>query len=86
MSEEGQDEVSSLGPTVTLTCTGRLLTALRSPKHARPFLGSACPNAIKDGKALFPCVLLCIKPQGGLACRPPFDSQSEDWGAVRCQT
>lgn len=50
--------------TVKLTCTGRLLTALRGgPKPARPFLGSACTNAIKDGKALFSSNLLCMKPQ-----------------------
>lgn len=50
--------------TVKLTFTGGLLTALRgSPKPARPFLGSACNNAIKDGKALLSSNLLRIKPQ-----------------------
>lgn len=50
--------------TVRLTCTGGLLTALRgSPKAARPFLGSPCNNAIKDGKALLSSNLLRIKPQ-----------------------
>lgn len=47
-----------------LTCTGGLLTAPRgSLKPARPLLGSACNNAIKDGKALFSSNLIRIKPQ-----------------------
>lgn len=50
--------------TVKLTCAGGVLTALRgSPKPACPILGSACNNAIKDGKALFSSNLLYIKPQ-----------------------
>lgn len=50
--------------TVKLTCSGGLLTALRgSPDPARPFLGSACNNAIKDGRALLSSNLLGIKPQ-----------------------
>lgn len=49
---------------VKSACTGGLLTALRGiPKPARPFLGSACNNAIMDGKALFSSNLLHIKPQ-----------------------
>lgn len=64
-SGRGQDHVPSPSPHIAkLTCTRGLLPALRgSLEPACPFLGSACNNAIKDGKALFSSNLLRIKPQ-----------------------